>query len=152
MCTEITDTTPKAQLQGPPQCWVLYDASCSFCTGLLARAQSTLLAAGFRPEPLQSAWVRARLNMPDEVLLAEMRVLTPDGQLMAGADALVYLSRKISARLRPWWAWFLLVASRIPFAMPVLRYAYARVAEQRYCRHGACSVRQPQIDGKEETQ
>ncbi len=145
MSTEITDMTNAPMLQG----WVLYDGSCAFCTGLLAHARSTLEASGFRPEPLQSPAVRASLNMPEEVLLAEMRVLTTDGRLMGGADALVYLSRKLRVRLRPWWVWLLVVASRIPLAMPVLRLAYARIAERRYCRQGYCPVERPQGAGKE---
>ncbi len=155
MRTEITDTRTKTPLQGSTpdsqQGWVLYDASCSFCTDLIARAEGALRAAGFMPEPLQSAGVRAKLNMPEDILLAEMRVLTPDGQLFGGADALVYLSRKLGARRRPWWAWLLLLASRIPFAMPLLRWGYARVAERRSCRRGLCPVRWPQMTGKEGT-
>ncbi len=143
--TEITDTANTPQLQG----WVLYDAPCTFCTGLVARARSTLEAGGFRPEPLQSPWVRAHLKMPEEVLLAEMRVLTLDGRLLGGADALVYLSRKLNQQIRPGWAWLLIIASRIPFAMPVLRFAYARIAERRFCRHGYCPVERPQGAGKE---
>jgi predicted DCC family thiol-disulfide oxidoreductase YuxK len=133
----------QGQIKGPMNGWVLYDASCSLCTGLMARVQSMLEAGGFRAEPLQSTWVRANLNMPEDVLLAEMRVLTLDGRLMGGADALVYLSRKLKARIRPWWAWVLVAVSRIPFAMPVLRFVYARVAERRYCRRGGCPVARP---------
>ncbi len=155
MNTEITDRmTPwqgpiQGPIHGPIQGWVLYDASCSLCTDLMARAQSTLEAGGFRPEPLQSPWVRANLNMPEGVLLREMRVLTLDGLLMGGADGLVYLSRKLNARLRPWWAWALVVTSRIPFAMPVLRFLYARIAERRYCRQGFCPVARPKVIGEE---
>ncbi len=137
----------------------------------MARARGTLEAGGFRPEPLQSPWVRANLNMPEELLLSEMRVLTVDGRLMGGADALVYMSRTLSVRLRPWWAWVLIIAGRIPFAMPVLRFAYARIAEHRYCstgvlsrvpiaggdtrttgQSGSCPVRKPQAAGKERIQ
>jgi predicted DCC family thiol-disulfide oxidoreductase YuxK len=161
--TEITDRKarlqspmqgqPKGSTKGPKEGriegWVLYDASCPLCTHLMARAQGTLEAGGFLAEPLQSTWVRANLSMPEDVLLAEMRVLTLDGQLMGGADALVYLARKLKARVRPWWAWVLVVASRVPFAMPVLRLVYARIAARRYCRQGGCPVARPLAAGKE---
>jgi predicted DCC family thiol-disulfide oxidoreductase YuxK len=56
--------------------WVLYDASCTLCLALAARAQPTLQAGGFQFEPLQSPWVRELLDLPEDQLLVEMRVLT----------------------------------------------------------------------------
>lgn len=125
--------------------WVLYDAACPTCLRLLARVQPSLEANGFRPEPLQSAWVRERLNLPEEQLLVEMRVLTRKGEVLGGADALVYLAGKFARGTRPWWAWALLIVSRMPLGMAVLRHGYKWFAARRYCQQGACSIA-PQRD------
>jgi len=143
--TEISDTVDRMQLRG----WVLYDASCPFCLHLLARVQNTLQEGGFRPEPLQSSWVRDYLNLPEDQLLAEMRVMTRKGRVLGGADALVYLASELGAKRRPWWAWILVISSNIPFAMPLLRYAYRWIAARRHCRQGFCSVAMSQSIKKE---
>lgn len=132
----MSDTFGRQRVRG----WVLYDAACSVCLNLIARNQATLQSAGFRPEPLQSPWVRERLKMPEDQLLAEMRVLTREGQVLGGADALVHLAKELGKSSRPWWAWVLVVSSRIPFAMPFLRIAYQWYAARRPCRQGICQV------------
>jgi predicted DCC family thiol-disulfide oxidoreductase YuxK len=132
-----------------PRGWVLYDARCPLCTNLIGRVRASLEAGGFVPAPLQSTWVRRRLNLPEELLLKEMRVLTPDGRVLGGADALIYLAGNFDARCRPWWAWLLLAVSKLPFAMPVLRGAYRAVAARRFCRQGSCPIPKPTIPTKE---
>lgn len=59
----------------------------------------------FRLAPLQADWVRARFAVSDEQLLREMRILTPDGKVFGGAEALVELSRTF------WWARWLAEAT-----------------------------------------
>jgi predicted DCC family thiol-disulfide oxidoreductase YuxK len=115
----------------------------------MARVRSALEANGFRPEPLQTPWVRRRLNLPDEALLKEMRLLTRQGQVLGGAEAIVYLASKLDARQRPWWAWLLAMAGRMPFAMPVWRAAYRWVAARRHCRQGECTLDTSSITKKE---
>lgn len=145
MLTERTDTFDAQAAHS----YVLYDAMCPLCSGLMARNQEFLKANGFRPEPLQSPWVRERLNLPEKALLAEMRVLTPEGRVIGGADALVYLANKLDAHARPWWAWLLVIASKLPYSMPVLRSAYGWIAARRDCRQGVCSVAKSQTTKKE---
>jgi predicted DCC family thiol-disulfide oxidoreductase YuxK len=113
------------------------------------RVRASLEAGGFQPEPLQSPWVRQRLNLPESLLLAEMRVLTREGRVLGGADALVYLARELDAPDRPGWAWLLVIVGKIPFAMPVLRAAYAGIAARRYCRQGICSIADSPNSNKE---
>src|SRR5271169_4810640 len=120
MCTEITDKYDGEPARG----WVLYDAECSLCANLVTRVSGHLRACGFKPEPLQSPWVRQRLNLPEQPLLAEMRVLKRDGQVLGGADALVGLATAIPAPSRPWWAWLLVISAKLPFSMPILRTVY----------------------------
>lgn len=144
MLTEMSDNVDRMRLRG----WVLYDASCPFCLNLLARVQNTLQMGGFRPEPLQSAWVRDLLNLPEDQLLAEMRVLTRKGRVLGGADGLVYLAHELDARRRPWWAWLLVISGKMPFAMPILRAAYGWVAARRPCTEDNCRLAKSSITKK----
>jgi len=132
----MSDTFGKQRVRG----WVLFDAACSVCLNLIARNQDTLQAAGFQPEPLQSPWVRERLKMPDDQLLKEMRLLTREGQVLGGADAMVHLAKELGKGSRPWWAWVLVIASKVPFSMPVLRVGYRWIAARRHSRQGVCAV------------
>ena len=77
--TEITDHIDSKPARG----WVLYDASCSFCSHLAERFRGTLQASGFQLEPLQSPWARDFFHLPYETLLAEMHVVTRDGEFSA---------------------------------------------------------------------
>jgi predicted DCC family thiol-disulfide oxidoreductase YuxK len=134
VCTELTDIDDAI----PPRGWVLYDADCSFCTDLLARVKADLVAGGFQPEPLQTPWVRERLNLPEQTLLAEMRVLTREGQVLGGADALVFIAKELRSLRRPWWAWLLVIAGKMSFSMPILRAAYRWIAARRRCVGDIC--------------
>ena len=86
MNTEITDVK---EVVG----WVLYDADCRFCTGLAKRFRVLLAARHFELLALQTPWVRQKLDLADNELLAEMRLLKPDGTLLGGVDALLEISR-----------------------------------------------------------
>ena len=112
--------------------WVLYDGDCGMCTALARRFSSALARRDFKLAPLQENWVRAKLALPEEELMSEMRVLTPEGGVIGGADSIVYLASRI------WWAKPFALAARLPGAMPALRGGYRWIAEHRGCRHGAC--------------
>ena len=130
MNSEIAKLSDKAAAW--PRAWVLYDGDCALCLKWIARFERTLTLRGFDLAPLQSAWVTECLDLPEHELLARMRVLTPDGRDFAGADALVFLARRI------WWAWPFYLLARLPFAMPLLRRAYDFLAGHRHCRNGSC--------------
>jgi len=139
--SELSDNVDRRRVRG----WVLYDAACPFCLNLVARARGVLKASGFQLEPLQSPWVRERLNLPEDQLLAEMRVLTRKGQVLGGANALVFLANELEANSRPWWAWLLVGAGKMPLGMRALRYGYRWIAARRSCRQGLCPVAKPEI-------
>lgn len=115
--------------------WVLFDGDCRLCTATACRFERALAQRSFKLLPLQTPWVRERLGLPQEHLLAEMRVLFADGKFLGGADAVVYLSRRI------WWLWPLWAVSRVPGAMPLLHRGYRWFAANRYCISGKCEVR-----------
>jgi len=126
----------------PRRGWVLYDGDCSLCLGMVDRFAGTLRRRGFDLNPLQAPWVVERLALPPDRLLEEMKVLTAGGEVIGGAEAVLYLSRAI------WWAWPLYAVGRIPVMKPVLRRAYRWVAERRHCAGGVCQV--PAAPGHDE--
>jgi predicted DCC family thiol-disulfide oxidoreductase YuxK len=136
MYTEVSDKIDRSRIQG----WILYEAACPLCLDLLRRVRNPLAAANFRFEPLQSPWVREFLSLPEDQLLAEMRVLTRTGQVLGGAPALVHLARSLKWMQRPWWAWLVLLISRAPRGSRILRSGYRWIAARRHCRTGSCQI------------
>lgn len=114
--------------------WVLYDGDCGICTRMAWWFARALERRGYRLVPLQAPWVVARLGLPREKLLEELRVLTPDGVHVGGADAIVYLARRI------WWATPLYAASLVPGAMPLLRRGYRWFAGRRHRFSRTCAL------------
>ena len=113
---------------------LLYDGDCPFCRSLVDRWRGTLEGRGFEIVPLQTEWVRCRLDLSKGELLSEMRVLTSDNRVLGGAAVLVHVWSKI------WWAWPLWLAAQVPGAKWLLERAYRWVAEHRMCLSGACSL------------
>ncbi len=114
--------------------WLLYDGTCRFCLGMVERWRRTLEDRGFGFAALQEEWVRERLDLPEEELLREMRVLAPGGKVLGAADAFVFLWGKI------WWCWPLWILAHIPGARGLSYRAYSWVAAHRSCLGGACSL------------
>jgi predicted DCC family thiol-disulfide oxidoreductase YuxK len=86
---------------------------------------------------LQAPWAKARLGLDDKALMEEMKLLTEEGKVFGGADALLRIARGI------WWAWPLFALSLLPGVRPSLRFVYRRVAQNRYCIAGSCPAPPP---------
>lgn len=114
--------------------WVFYDAECAFCHRWAARADELLARRGFHLAPLQAEWAVRRLGLKPGEPLAEMKLLTADGRVFGGADAVIHLARFI------WWAWPVFVLAQIPGVRTILRGTYRWVAKSRACLGGQCSV------------
>lgn len=112
--------------------WVCYDGECAFCLRWVRRIEGALQQHSFAFVPLQTPWVKARLNVSEAELMAEGRLILADGRVLGGANAAVLLAQYI------WWLWPLWFASKIPGAMPVIRACYRFVAKNRYCIGGSC--------------
>lgn len=102
---------------------VLYDAECPLCRSLADRFGPFLTGLGFELGSLQEAGFT----------LEEMRVLTADGRVFGGADALLHVAG------RAWWGRPLTLLARAPGMMALARRAYRFVAARRDCRGGACA-------------
>src|SRR4051794_11855772 len=120
---EITERTEPVPFRG----WILFDEDCSFCRDLAVNFEAIFARRGFHFEPLQQAWVRERLNLTPEQALEEMRVLTADGQVFGGANAVIFLARQL------WWAAPLAAVARFAFIQRFLDRSYRWVAAHRTC-------------------
>ena len=127
MISELTEITERAEAV-PFRGWIFYDRDCSFCSELALRFENVFAERGFRFEPLQEDWVLRRLNLTREEALEEMRVLSADGAVYGGADAVVFLAGKI------WWMAPLTLLARVPTVYRLLDRLYRWVAARRSCR------------------
>jgi predicted DCC family thiol-disulfide oxidoreductase YuxK len=133
--TEITDIK---EFEG----WVLYDADCRFCVRLAKRFQNLLAARRFELLPLQTPWVREHLAMENPELLAEMRLLKPDGRIFGGADAFLEICRYY--RL----AWPITRLGQIPVVTKIFHLGYRWIAGNRGCANGTCKVESTAVNGR----
>lgn len=61
MNAEMTDSIVKQ----PTAAWVCYDGECELCLRWVRRVERPLLRQGFQFVPLQTPWVKARLNLAE---------------------------------------------------------------------------------------
>jgi predicted DCC family thiol-disulfide oxidoreductase YuxK len=130
LISEITDVKGRHARTG----WVFFDRDCEVCTGLARRFRRTLERRGFGLAALQDPRAASLLNLLPEDLLREMRVITSDGRVYGGAEAIVFLAGKI------WWAWPLSAAAKVPGISRVLDAGYRWFADHRSCASGTCSA------------
>ena len=130
MNTEITDVK---NTNG----WVCFYVECNLCVHLARHFASLLHRYRFGLVPLQTPWVRDRLTRQGEELLSEMRLITADGRIHGGADALIEIARRI------WWAkpvyWF----SGVSAVKLSLHRGYQWIARNRTCLAGNCLITAP---------
>jgi alginate O-acetyltransferase complex protein AlgI len=125
--TEDRDTSAIAD-------WILYDADCNFCTESAQRFGKIFQQHGFHFLPLQTPWVLDRLGLAPGAPLEEMRVLARDGEDYGGAEAVVFLARKI------WWTWPLYALAQLPGIHRLIDRGYRWIAAHRDCNHVACQI------------
>ena len=113
---------------------VFYDADCQFCVNAARRFERVLARRRLELVPLQIPGAASKFGVPDDQLLAEMRLQLHDGTVLGGAAAVVEIARRI------WWAWPLWALSRLPGAMGPMRATYRWIARRRSCTNGACDI------------
>lgn len=91
---------------------------------------------GFRLVPLQRRWVRDEIARRADPVADEMLLLLPDGRLLGGVDAYIYLSWRV------WWAMPLAVLASLPGLYYLTRKLYAWIAANRFriCGEEGCRV------------
>jgi len=111
----------------PKAGWILYDGECSFCFRWVHLWEGVLEKRGFALKDLQSASRDGTLHVPAKNLLDDILVLTRGGQVVSGADAYLYVTRRI------WWAWPFFAVFSLPGFNRLLWWGYRSFANNRYC-------------------
>lgn len=106
--------------------WVLYDGECGFCFRWVHLWEKVIRRRGFALKDLQSAWTDGGLQISQQHLLDDIRVLTRAGQLKSGADAYLFVAERI------WWAWPLYAIFQLPGFNWVLWSGYRWFNRNRY--------------------
>ena len=125
-----------------PQGWVLYDGGCGVCAKWVPFWGPTLARLGLAVAPLQEPWVAARVGVPTDALLTDIRLLFRDGRQLAGAD--VY--RHVMQRL--WWAYPLYLLAAAPGLRQLFDRAYRAFADHRHRISRACGLDDPGGPGR----
>lgn len=113
--------------QYPDRDVVIWDGQCNFCRSQVERLR--WFDRGERLSYLSLHDPRVAERYPDlsyQQLMDQMWVVTPHGEKLGGADAGRYLSRKMRT------LWWLAPVLHIPGSMPLWRWLYGKVAQQRY--------------------
>jgi predicted DCC family thiol-disulfide oxidoreductase YuxK len=126
--------TMQPPLPAPRKGWVLYDGSCGFCSDWVPRWRNVLARRGFGIATLQEPWVGQWLQMPQDELLTDVRLLMPSGHHLEGADVYRYTLRRI------WWALPLSLLMSAPGLRWLVDQAYRRFAENRYWFSRTCHM------------
>ena len=112
--------------------WVLYDGDCGVCSRWVTSWGPTLQRRGLAIAPLQSAWVQVRTGLLPADLVSDIRLLQPNGQLLAGPEVYRYLMRRI------WWTYPLYLLSRLPGLDRLFDQAYRTFARHRMRISAGC--------------
>jgi predicted DCC family thiol-disulfide oxidoreductase YuxK len=132
----LPDVTPATVARAG---WILYDGACGFCSWWVRSWQKVVEAQGFAVKDLQSADADGSVKIPAENLLDDIRILTPSGELVSGADAYLYVARRI------WWAWPFYAVFSLPGFNWALWRGYRWVNRNRYRISPHCAL--PQHSG-----
>ncbi|MFY9912624.1 MAG: DUF393 domain-containing protein, partial [Candidatus Sulfotelmatobacter sp.] len=120
----------------PREGWILYDGGCGFCCRWVHFWKNTLEPRGFAIKDLQSAFADGLLQVSQENLLDDIRVLTRVGKVESGADAYLYVARRIL------WAWPFYALFSLPGFKWVLWRGYKWFNRNRYRISRRCPLPQ----------
>ena len=141
----MPETKPKRPLvdpdENPGAAVVIWDGRCNFCRTQVERIQAFDPRSRLTYISLHDPRVAERYpELSYDQLMAQIWVVTPDGQRFGGADAIRFLSRYLPG------LWWIAPVMHLPFAMPLWRYLYRVIANRRYrlagenCDGGTCSL------------
>lgn len=118
---------------------LIYDGDCSMCRASALWLMRRALAGGAQELeilPCRSSARRARFpEISEAACLTAMQLVLPDGRVLAGADAVPEILRRI-----PRWRWLRRLFD-VPGVRPLARRAYRWIAENRM--QLSCSLRDP---------
>ena len=109
------------------QAVLIYDADCAVCRGSALWLMRRALSRGqLEILPCRSGVRKARFpHISEDTCLTAMQLVLPDGRVLAGADAVPELLRRVRG-----WGWFATVFA-LPGVRPFARRVYAWIARNR---------------------
>src|SRR4051812_10913810 len=113
---------------------IYFDGACGMCTAGAQRMQRVLAKRGFALVSLQEPGVAEMLGLSPDEVPDEMKLRTPNGTILGGVDAVLYISRRV------WWLMPLWLVSFVPRAKWTLQAMYRRIAQNRDRIGGACRI------------
>jgi predicted DCC family thiol-disulfide oxidoreductase YuxK len=117
-----------------PAGWILYDDSCGFCRRWIPFWEKTLQKRGFEIAPLETDWVREKLQLNKNDLLQDLRLLLASGEQVQGADIYRYAMKRI------WWAYPVYLFSVAPLGRNIFDWSYRKFAANRHQISRACKM------------
>ena len=115
--TEITEN-----VQG----YIFYDDQCGFCCLGVRLLHQRLLRAGYHFVPMQAGWALNALHVPSADSLGEMKLLTPDGKIVGGAEVWGEIARH-TCFLYP-----LFILLQLPGMLSIAAAGYRFIATRRH--------------------
>jgi len=119
---------------------VIYDGECPFCIDQIKRIRSWDRDSCFEYVARQTPGIDARFPVLQSVDFNKgMRLIEPEGQMFAGADALYHIFRRLPATNGIAWLY------NVPGITQIARAVYAWIAANRKslgktCETGACDI------------
>jgi predicted DCC family thiol-disulfide oxidoreductase YuxK len=129
MNTEIPDNK-----NTDPAGRIFFDAECRFCVAHRRRWGPLFERRGFVWLPLQTPGTAERLGITEAQLREEMWLQLADGRKFSGVNVWSVLMRRV------WWLWPPGILLALPGFNAVARAVYRRIARNRYCLGGRCSL------------
>jgi predicted DCC family thiol-disulfide oxidoreductase YuxK len=117
-----------------PTGWILYDDSCGFCRRWVPFWENTLRKRGFEIATLQADWVRQKLQLNENDLLQDLRLLLTNGEQIQGAAVYRYAMKRI------WWAYPVYLFSIAPLGRTIFDWSYKKFAAHRHQISRACKL------------
>ena len=111
-----------------------YDAYCPVCLSTMARWREVFTLRGFVWVPLHDAYWLGRLGLHPGETPGEIQLELAGGRLLSGADAVMWLARRV------WWLSPLGLIGWLPGVRRLTQWAYAWVARNRYCLGDVCTL------------
>lgn len=140
MATDQQDNLPYPT-DRPESDVVIYDGQCRFCRSQVKRLNRWDWRKRLSFVSLHDPLVAERYpNLTHDQLMAEMTVVTSDGQQFGGAASIQYLAR----RLPPLYLAYPFL--NFPFTLPLWSWIYRAIAKRRYklagrdCENGSCQI------------
>lgn len=136
----LYDHEPESTL--PREGWILYDGECGFCFRWVHFWKEIVGRRGFALKDLQSAAGDGSLQIPQEHLFDDIRVLTRSGKLESGANAYLYVARRV------WWGWPFYAIFRLPGFNWMLWRGYRWFNRNRYRISRHCPLPDQALAGR----